>query len=130
MRGIQAFFPPARKERAVSDNPSRLLLERWLDRKKRSFDLILTEDILDEYKEVLNRLRVRAAHTGNLIASLRRGGVLVQTWYSVEISPDPADDIFFAAAIAGKAKAIITSNPKHFPPVNGIRILSPNDALN
>jgi predicted nucleic acid-binding protein len=109
MRGIQAFFPPARKEQAVSDNPSRLLL--------------------DEYKEVLNRLRVRAAHTGNLIASLRRGGVLVQPWYSVEISPDPADDIFFAAAIAGKAKAIITSNPKHFPPVNGIRILSPNDAL-
>ena len=49
MRGIQAFFPPARKEEAVSDNPSRLLLERWLDRKKRSFDLILTEDILDEY---------------------------------------------------------------------------------
>jgi hypothetical protein len=61
MRGIQAFFPPARKKQAVSDNPSRLLLERWLDRKKRSFDLILTEDILDEYKEVLNRLRVRAA---------------------------------------------------------------------
>jgi hypothetical protein len=70
MRGIQAFFPPARKEQAVSANPSRLLFERWLDRKKRSFDLILTEDILDEYKEVLNRLRVRAAHTGNLIASL------------------------------------------------------------
>jgi len=23
MRGIQAFFPPARKEQAVSDNPSR-----------------------------------------------------------------------------------------------------------
>jgi len=53
MRGIRAFFPPTRKELAVSDNPSRLLLERWLDRKKRSFDLILTEDILDEYKEVL-----------------------------------------------------------------------------
>jgi len=78
---------------------------------------------------VLNRLRVRAAHTGNLITSLRRGGVLVQPWYFVEISPDPSDDIFFAAAIAGKAKAIITSNPKHFPPVNGIRILSPKDAL-
>lgn len=108
MRGIQAFFPPARKEQTVPDNPSRLFLERWLDRKKRSFDLILTEDILDEYKEVLNRLRVRAAHTGNLIASLRRGGVLVQPWYSVEISPDPADDIFFAAATAGKANAIIT----------------------
>jgi predicted nucleic acid-binding protein len=129
MRGIQAFFPPARKEHSESGNPSRHLLERWVDRKKRSFDLILTEDILDEYKEVLNRLRIRAAHTGNLIASLRRGGVLVQPWYSVEISPDPADDIFFAAAIAGKAQAIITSNPKHFPPVNGIRILSPNDAL-
>jgi antirestriction protein ArdC len=37
---------------------------------------------------VLNRLRVRAAHTGNLIASLRRGGVPVQPWHSVEISPD------------------------------------------
>ena len=95
MRGIQAFFPPARKEQAVSDNPSRLLLERWLDRKKRSFDLVLTEDILDEYKEVLNRLRIRAVHTGNLIASLRSGCMLVQPWCSVEISPDPADNIFF-----------------------------------
>ena len=34
-----------------------------MDCKKRSFDLILTENILDGYKEVLNRLRIRAAHT-------------------------------------------------------------------
>jgi len=66
MRGIQAFFPPARKEQAVSDNPSRLLLERWLDRKKRSFDLILTEDILDEYKEVLNRSSHRTRNTSRM----------------------------------------------------------------
>lgn len=129
MRGIQAFFSSARKEKAGSDNPSRLLLERWLDRKSSSFDLMLTEEILDEYKEVLNHLRIRAAHTGNLIASLRRGCVMVQPSYSLEISPDPADDIFFAAAFAGRATAIITSNPKHFPPVKGIRILSPDEAL-
>ena len=77
MRGIQAFFPPAWKAQAVSDNPSRLLLERWLDRKKRSFDLILTEDILDEYKGVLNRLRVRAApyrQPYRIVASWRCAG--------------------------------------------------------
>ena len=129
MRGIQAFFSSARKEDAKLDNSSRLLLERWLDRKTRSFDLVLTEEILDEYKEVLNRLKIRAAHTGNLIASLRRGCVMVQPLYSAEISPDPSDDIFFAAAIAGRACAIITSNPRHFPPVKRIRVLSPDDAL-
>jgi hypothetical protein len=31
MSRMQAFFPPAQKEQAVSDNPSHLLLERWLD---------------------------------------------------------------------------------------------------
>lgn len=129
MRGIQAFFPRARKDQKSSDNSSRLLLERWLDRKKRSFDVIITEEILDEYKEVLNRLRIRAVHIGNLIASLRRGCVMVHPSSSVDISPDPGDNIFFAAAREGKAGAIITSNPKHFPSAEGIRILTPEDAL-
>ena len=129
MRGIQAYFPPARKDQGGSDNPSRLLLERWLDRRKRSFDLVMTEEIPDEYKDVLNRLSIRAVHMGNLIASLRRGCVMVHPSYSVDISPDPGDNIFFAAARAGRARAIITANPKHFPPVEGIRILTPEDAL-
>ena len=129
MRGIQAFFPSARKDPGGTDNPSRLLIERWLERKKRPFDLLITEEILDEYKDVLNRLRIRAVHIGNLIASLRRGCVMVPPSYSADISPDPGDNIFFAAARAGKARAIITANPKHFPPVEGVRILTPEDAI-
>ncbi len=130
LRGIQAFFPPRSKEPAGSDNPARLLLERWVeDRRQPAFDVIYTEDILDEYKEVLNRLKIRSVNIGTLIAAIRRGGIAVQSASIGSVSPDPDDDIFYAAAQAGQADAIVTSNPKHFPGVKGLRILSAEQAL-
>ncbi len=99
------------------------------DRRQPAFDFIYTEDILDEYKEVLNRVKIRSANIGPLIAAIRRGGIPAQSASIESVSPDPDDDIFYAAAQAGQADAIVTSNPRHFPGIKGLRILSPAQAL-
>jgi predicted nucleic acid-binding protein len=99
------------------------------DPRRPAFELLYTEDILDEYKEVLNRMKIRSVNVGDLIAAIRRGGSPVQSTRIEPVSPDPADDIFYVAARAGAAHAIVTSNPRHFPELKGLKILSPAQAL-
>ena len=57
--GISGFRKPYVRDK----NPSADLLHRWAE--KSDFVWLVTEDILDEYKEVLKRLGVRS----NLIGS-------------------------------------------------------------
>lgn len=76
---------------------------------------LVTEDILDEYKEVLKRLRVRSNLIGRVINLIRERAEEIQVRSSVEISPDPKDDPFCLCAEQGQADFIVTLNPKHFP---------------
>lgn len=129
MPRIQGFFPPRRREPEDAANASRLLLQRWAEpRRGTPFVFVYSEEILDEYKAVLNRLGILDAPVGPLIAAIRRGGVRVEPTGPEGASPDPADNIFFAAARASVA-AIVTSNRKHFPDGRGVRILSPEQAI-
>ena len=59
--GISGFRMPYVRGK----NPSADLLYRWAE--KGNFVWLVTEDILDEYKEVLKRLRVRATLIGAVI---------------------------------------------------------------
>ena len=63
--GISGFREPFVPRR----NPSADVLHRWGDRK--SFVWLVTEDILDEYKEVLKRLGVRPSLIGKVINLIR-----------------------------------------------------------
>jgi len=54
----------------------------------------VTEDILDEYKEVLKRLRVRSTLIGAVINLIRERAEPVNVRAALEISPDPKDDPF------------------------------------
>ncbi len=65
--GISGF----RKPHVRGRNPSADLLYRWAE--KGNFVWLVTEDILDEYKEVLKRLGVRPSLIGTVI-NLIRGG--------------------------------------------------------
>ena len=76
---------------------------------------LYSEDILAEYKEVLNRLHVRSAVIGTLINFIRERGELVEVRSSTEVSPDPKDDAFCVCAEEGSADLIFTLNPKDFP---------------
>lgn len=76
---------------------------------------LVTEDILDEYKEVLKRLRVRANRIGRLVNLIRERAEEVKVRSSAEISSDPKDDPFCLCSEDGRADFLMTLNPKDFP---------------
>ena len=83
--------------------------------RRNNFVWLVTEDILEEYKEVLKRLRVRSNLIGRVINLIRERAEEVRARSSVEISPDPKDDPFCLCSEQGNADFIVTLNPKDFP---------------
>jgi len=108
--GISGFREPFVSGR----NPSADVLHRWAERN--NFAWLITEDILEEYKEVLKRLRVRPNLIGQVINLIRERAEEVKVQASAQISPDPKDDAFCLCAESGKAGFVVTLNPKDFPP--------------
>jgi uncharacterized protein len=107
--GISGFREPFVSGR----NPSADVLHGWAERN--SFVWLITEDILEEYKEVLKRLRVYPNVIGKVINLIRERAEEVKVHASVQISPDPKDDSFCLCAEQGKADFIVTLNLKDFP---------------
>ncbi|MFY9802079.1 MAG: PIN domain-containing protein [Candidatus Acidiferrales bacterium] len=109
LAGISGFREPFVSGR----NPSADVLHRWAE--KNHFVWLMTEDILQEYKEVLRRLRVRPNLIGRVINLIRERAEEVTVHASAQISSDPKDDAFCLCAELGKADFMITLNPKDFP---------------
>lgn len=109
MAGISGFREPFVSGR----NPSADVLHWWAERN--NFVWLITEDILEEYKEVLKRLRVRPNLIGKVINLIRERAEEVKVHASAQISPDPKDDTFCLCAESGDADFVITLNPKDFP---------------
>lgn len=107
--GISGFREPFVSGR----NPSADVLHEWTERN--SFVWLITEDVLEEYKEVLKRLRVRPNLIGKVVNLIRERAEEVKVRSSIEISPDPKDDPFCLCAEQAKADFIVTLNPKDFP---------------
>jgi len=107
--GISGF----RKPYVRGKNPSADVLYKWAE--KGNFVWLVTEDILDEYKEVLKRLGVRSTLIGAVINLIRERAERVNVHASFEISPDPKDDPFCLCSEEGNADFIVTLNPKDFP---------------
>lgn len=76
---------------------------------------LITEDILDEYKEVLKRLHVRPNLIGRVVNLIRERAEEVKLRSSTDISPDPKDEPFCLCAEEGTADFVITLNPRDFP---------------
>ena len=109
MAGISGFREPFVSGR----NPSADVLHRWGERN--NFVWLITEDILEEYKEVLKRLRVRPNLIGKVINLIRERAEEVKVRSSAQISPDPKDDAFCLCSESGNADFVVTLNPKDFP---------------
>ena len=107
--GVSGFREPF----APGRNPSSDILHEWAG--QNNFAWLITEDILDEYKEVLERLGVRPNRIGTPINLIRERAEWVKVRSSAEISPDPKDDAFCLCAESGNADFIVTLNPKDFP---------------
>jgi uncharacterized protein len=121
--GISGF----RSGAVPSSNASAQLLRDWLDHG--TFTWIVSEEILDEYKAVLRRLKVRRATIGLLINLLREDAELISPRIKT-MSPDPADDPFCACAEEGGADFLVTLNTRDFPQsALSARVLAPGAAL-
>jgi uncharacterized protein len=107
--GISGF----RKPYVRGKNPSADLLYWWAE--KSDFIWLVTQEILDEYKEVLKRLGVRPNLIGTVVNLIRERAEMVDVRGSGEISPDPKDDPFCLCSEEGSADFITTLNPKDFP---------------
>jgi hypothetical protein len=107
--GISGF----RKPYVRGKNTSADVLYKWAE--KGNFVWLVTEDILDEYKEVLKRLRVRSTLIGAVINLIRERAEPVNVHASFEISPDPKDDPFCLCSEEGNADFVVTLTPKDFP---------------
>lgn len=107
--GVSGF----RKPFVSGRNPSADVLHRWAE--QNHFVWLVTEDILEEYKEVLKRLHVRPNLIGRVVNLIRERAEEVKVHASAQISPDPKDDAFCLCAECGHADFIVTLNPKDFP---------------
>jgi predicted nucleic acid-binding protein len=122
--GISGFREPFVSGR----NTSADILHEWAARNH--FAWLITEDILDEYKEVLKRLGVRPNRIGKVINLIRERAEEVKVHASTQISPDPKDDAFCLCAESGKADFVVTLNPKDFPQENlKSKVILPREPL-
>ena len=122
--GISAFKRPFVAGRSSSAD----LLYTWVQ--KSNFVWLVTTEILEEYKEVAKRLKIRPNVAGRLINLLSEEAEQVAVTGNIEISPDPGDNCFCGCAEEGGADYLVTLNPRDFPQNKlSSRVVSPGEFL-
>lgn len=119
-----AGFKPGRKP----VNPSAKFLRHWIE--KDTFLWLTSEDILTEYREVLQRLGVGRHLVGRVFNLLAEETEFIRAPQSAEAWPDPGDAPFWECATTGKADFIVTLNTKDFPQERlPARVIEPADPI-
>ena len=92
------------------------------------FVWLLTEEILSEYAEVLERLHVRSAR--KIVALIREQGQFVRIVKKMPDLPDRDDAPFCECSESGEADFIVTLNPADFPQDRlKAKVIAPTDPL-
>lgn len=107
--GIAGFREPYEKGR----NPSADLVFNWANTD--SFVWLYSEEILDEYKAVLRRMRVRPHIIGAFVNQLRERAEKIEVRSRISVSPDPNDDPICNCSADGGAEYLVTLNIRDFP---------------
>jgi putative PIN family toxin of toxin-antitoxin system len=94
-------------------------------------DLLYDARIVAEYEEVLARPRFKLDpdDVAEVLRQLVAGGERVDAQPAEPQLPDPDDQPFLEVAVAGRADAIVTGNPRHFPRGLPVAVLSPRALL-
>lgn len=109
--------------------PPSQILQAW---QKKSFQIVLSEQILNEYQRVAEELSYKYPQVdiAPIIELVTIHGQLIDTkGINISICEDPDDDKFIECAIAGKCD-IIVSGDKHLLKLTGykgIKILRPRE---
>lgn len=79
--------------------------------------LYVSAPILSEYRTVLARteLRIRRGLQLQLLQLIKNRAHLVSPSQSLQITTDPADNIFLECADTARADYLVTGNQRHFP---------------
>jgi putative PIN family toxin of toxin-antitoxin system len=87
----------------------------------RIVQLYVSEAILAEYQEVLNRprLRIAANKAATALKRIREIGLVVRPSTPVNACSDPDDNIFIECAQTARADYLVTGNTAHFPEMWG-----------
>ena len=123
--GISGF-----KQRVLSrgTSPSAKLLHTWIE--KGNFVWLVSAELLDEYRQVLKRLRVRPHLIGRLVNLLQEEADFIDVGLVPDVSPDPGDNPICACAAEGGAEFIVTLNKSDFPQAQlNARVVAPGEFL-
>jgi putative PIN family toxin of toxin-antitoxin system len=79
--------------------------------------LYVSEAVIAEYREVLARpeLSIRKGLREQVLQLIRSHSQTVTPSRSLQITPDPDDNIFLECADAARADYLVTGNQRHFP---------------
>lgn len=122
--GVAGFKSP----KIAATNSSANLIRQWTE--NHHFAWLVTDEILDEYKNILGRRGVRSSVIGRIINRLTAEAEVVVLSSIPSISPDPGDDAFCACAEQGLADFIVTLNSKDFPQhLLGAHVIAPEDKI-
>jgi uncharacterized protein len=96
-------------------------------------EILINEEILTEYLEVLNRpkFRLNPEDVHEILRFFRSKGMAAPSMAGRPSLPDPDDEAFLEAALSGDADFLITGNRKHFPVhcCRGQKVVTPTDFL-
>ena len=92
------------------ESPNVVTVRLWRERK---LQVVVSEEIADEYLDVLNRLGISKKLVANFATSLNESGTVTHTNLGKRFtdSRDPKDNPFLSTAAAGRAKFLVTNDP-------------------
>ena len=119
---VSAFLKP----RSAPARILRLLIQGDLE-------IVINQDIVSEYSEVLARpkFELDQERIRLVLDLIRSTGTSAPSLPQSFHLPDPSDEPFLEAALAGRADVLVTGNKKHFPKrsCKGVKIAGPEEFL-
>ncbi len=101
----------------ISKNPLSATVKVFQAFMERSFRLLINEDIIEEYQNVLSRpkFKISSEQLSAIIAFIREEGIMTSRVHSEEFFPDADDAVFYEVALSKENAYVVTGNLKHFP---------------
>lgn len=98
---------------------------------KRAFDVLVSEMILTEYRELLLTLpKIPANRSKEILKILDQLAIIINIRENFAVCKDRSDNKFMDCVVNGQANYLITKNLKHFPKeFRGVKAISVGDFL-
>ena len=115
----------------LQSSTNRLIYKAFKDNK---FQLIISERLLEELKEVFTKkkLKIEPASFQELITVIKLNAIIIKSTTKIDVCRDPADNFIIEMAIEAKATHIVTRDKDILvlkPSYKSIPIVSPEEFL-